>query len=523
MIATESAAADPRWSTTCSTSRGSRPAQLEPRRDWCSVEELIEAAIASSVAAGRASSVSVEPRPAAGRGRLAQIERALANLLENAIRYAGGDPVTVARASARAAVAIRVADRGPGHPARELERIFEPFHTRGRATGTGSGLGLAIARGLRRGQRRPPPRRVAARARARRFAIELPLAAGGQGARSRAGRRAVSARTRVLVCDDESQILRALRVILARRRLRGGRRRRPPREALDPAAVRPPDAAIIDLVLPDGDGVEVTPLDPRVERRCRSSSSRRSATRREGARARRRRRRLRDQAVRPATSSSPGCTPRCAARGPPSRRARDRRRRARDRPRRAHASRRDGEEIHLTPTEFDLLRVLIAQPRPPDHAPRAAARGLGARLRRTTPRCCASTSPTCAARSSREPGSPRLIRTDPGVGYRFALGLAPASRASLYSGARDLRAALDAIGRRLIERACHAYTRAVRRRYPPPGLRPRPRHRRRSRGRRELPCEPPARDRAERESVSSARPRRHDLAAEACVRSRDAR
>ena len=38
------------------------------------------------------------------------------------------------------------------------------------------------------------------------------------------------------------------------------------REALDAVAVRPPDAAIVDLVLPDGDGVKVTTLDPRMER-----------------------------------------------------------------------------------------------------------------------------------------------------------------------------------------------------------------------------------------------------------------
>ena len=60
----------------------------------------------------------------------------------------------------------------------------------------------------------------------------------------------------MLVCDDEPQILRALKVMLRDAGLRGrcgGDRRAGAR----PAAVRPPDAAIIDLVLPDGDGVEV--------------------------------------------------------------------------------------------------------------------------------------------------------------------------------------------------------------------------------------------------------------------------
>jgi two-component system, OmpR family, KDP operon response regulator KdpE len=61
---------------------------------------------------------------------------------------------------------------------------------------------------------------------------------------------------RVLVCDDETQILRALRVILRD----AGFEALPAStadEALDVAAVQRPDAAIIDLLLPDGDGVEV--------------------------------------------------------------------------------------------------------------------------------------------------------------------------------------------------------------------------------------------------------------------------
>jgi len=60
----------------------------------------------------------------------------------------------------------------------------------------------------------------------------------------------------VLVCDDERQILRALRVILRD----AGYRALPAetmQEALDQAAVGRPVAAIIDLLLPDGDGVQL--------------------------------------------------------------------------------------------------------------------------------------------------------------------------------------------------------------------------------------------------------------------------
>ena len=63
-------------------------------------------------------------------------------------------------------------------------------------------------------------------------------------------------RPKVLVCDDETQILRALRVILRD----AGFEALPAstgEEALDIAAVSSPDAAILDLVLPDIDGVEL--------------------------------------------------------------------------------------------------------------------------------------------------------------------------------------------------------------------------------------------------------------------------
>ena len=61
---------------------------------------------------------------------------------------------------------------------------------------------------------------------------------------------------RILVCDDEPQILRALRVILRDAGFEVDAAETAA-EALDKAAVRPPHAAIIDLVLPDGDGIEV--------------------------------------------------------------------------------------------------------------------------------------------------------------------------------------------------------------------------------------------------------------------------
>ena len=76
----------------------------------------------------------------------AQLERALANLVENAVRHGGSEPVRIAAQRIGPAIAIRVTDHGPGISRAELERVFEPFHSAGEHGGTG--LGLAIARGF---------------------------------------------------------------------------------------------------------------------------------------------------------------------------------------------------------------------------------------------------------------------------------------------------------------------------------------------------------------------------------------
>ncbi len=79
-----------------------------------------------------------------------QVQRALANVLENALRVSPSDePVNVRLTATRQDVLVRVTDRGPGIPEEEWERIFEPFHRiAGRPDQPGAGLGLAIARGF---------------------------------------------------------------------------------------------------------------------------------------------------------------------------------------------------------------------------------------------------------------------------------------------------------------------------------------------------------------------------------------
>jgi two-component system KDP operon response regulator KdpE len=61
---------------------------------------------------------------------------------------------------------------------------------------------------------------------------------------------------RVLVVDDEPQIIRGLKVILANAGYRV-EEATTKKEALDSVSIRPPDAIVLDLVLPDGSGIEV--------------------------------------------------------------------------------------------------------------------------------------------------------------------------------------------------------------------------------------------------------------------------
>jgi two-component system sensor histidine kinase KdpD len=79
-----------------------------------------------------------------------QIDQVLSNLLENSVRYSPpGGEIVVSAAPWRGSVQVRVADQGPGIPAPERERVFEPFFRGDGGSGrTGSGLGLAIARAV---------------------------------------------------------------------------------------------------------------------------------------------------------------------------------------------------------------------------------------------------------------------------------------------------------------------------------------------------------------------------------------
>lgn len=221
--------------------------------------------------------------------------------------------------------------------------------------------------------------------------------------------------TRVLVCDDEPQILRALEVILCE----AGYSAVPAptgEQALSLAAVHPPAAAILDLMLPDIDGIEIT---ERLREWSEMPIIVLSAVGEEEAKVRALAAGADDYVTKPF--------------GPPELVARLGAVLRRAKPEaaepvivadgleidlRARLVRRQGEPVHLTPTEFDLLRVLaqnrgrlmthrklLAEVWGPEYVDDVQVLRVHlANLRRKI----------------EPPDGPRYIRTDPGVGYRFA-------------------------------------------------------------------------------------------------------
>ena len=226
----------------------------------------------------------------------------------------------------------------------------------------------------------------------------------------------MSDRPRVLVCDDEGHIVRALKIVLRE----AGFDALPAEtagDALQVATLQRPDAAILDLVLPDGDGVEVCrairewsemPIlvlsavgDEDHQVRALEAGADDYVTKPFSPRelVARLRAILRRAAPAPGEPviSADGLEVDLSAR----------------------IVRLDGAEVHLTPTEFDLLRALVRnrgrllthrallqEVWGPGYADDVATlRTNIARLRR---------------KIEPEDDGPRYIRTDPGVGYRFA-------------------------------------------------------------------------------------------------------
>jgi two-component system, OmpR family, sensor histidine kinase KdpD len=123
--------------------------KAEPHREPVELGDLLAAARESIGPYGEHVRLALDDDLPALRVDPTQLERAFANLLENAVVHGEGEPVLVRSRLVGPRLVVRVVDRGPGIPDNLRERIFEPFYRAPGATpGSGSGLGLAIARGF---------------------------------------------------------------------------------------------------------------------------------------------------------------------------------------------------------------------------------------------------------------------------------------------------------------------------------------------------------------------------------------
>ena len=120
----------------------------DPHADWCSVEEVLREAVASAGVPADRVKLAIDRDLPLILADAAQLERAFANLLENALRHSGDQVVSVRARASGGRVLVRVVDRGPGISRADQERIFEPFFRAGDGRTGGSGLGLAIVKGF---------------------------------------------------------------------------------------------------------------------------------------------------------------------------------------------------------------------------------------------------------------------------------------------------------------------------------------------------------------------------------------
>lgn len=113
------------------------------REDQVDVAQFVAATVAAHLPVA---TLELPGHPVIVSTERRRLDRILGNLLDNARQHAAGSAVVVRLAESGQTVDLVVADRGPGIPDAELERIFERFTTADPSRHGGSGLGLAIAR-----------------------------------------------------------------------------------------------------------------------------------------------------------------------------------------------------------------------------------------------------------------------------------------------------------------------------------------------------------------------------------------
>ncbi|MGW5386706.1 ATP-binding protein [Nocardia sp. NPDC003963] len=128
---------------------------VRPRLRPVYLDEVVHRALVSvgvsprGARRGALERVTVAVGPTAVRADPDLLERVLANLVDNALRYGAESPVKVDATTVDGQVVVRVVDHGPGLPGTDPERVFDQFQQLGdRDNTSGLGLGLSVVRGF---------------------------------------------------------------------------------------------------------------------------------------------------------------------------------------------------------------------------------------------------------------------------------------------------------------------------------------------------------------------------------------
>ena len=238
--------------------------RLELRKRQVALTEVVDSALEAVEAAMRSAGHRVRINLPASPVRLhvdpLRISQVLVNLLGNAAKYTlpPGDialDVSVGPDDVR----LAVSDNGVGIAAERMEHMFELYTQGPQAAHTlndGLGVGLSLVRtivslhgGTVEGLSDGPGR-------GSRFVVRLPIVPGAAPPLPAPTREANAARHDILVADDNEDAAWALSQLL----VRAGHRTRQAHsgsEALATAIANPPDVAVLDIGMPDMDGVEV--------------------------------------------------------------------------------------------------------------------------------------------------------------------------------------------------------------------------------------------------------------------------
>ena len=338
-------------------------------------------------------------------------------------------------------VEMRVIDHGPGIPDDQRDQVFLPFQRLGdRDNATGVGLGLALSRGLAEAmggtltpettpgggltmtltlpaaaRRRPPSPDWPSRSAADRAIVDA--------CRRRHRDLTERAVTRILVVDDEPQILRALRINLRARQYDvdiaadGAAALRSRRRASRPTWSCSTSACPTWTASRSSAGCAAGPPMPIIVLSGRAGSARQGRTPSTPA----------PTTTSPSRSASTSCSPASA----PSPAAAARRRRPADGPRSAGTPstsptapsrrRRRTRGAALTPTEWQLLGDPGPQPRQAGQPAPAAARGLGTAATSDETHYLRQYMAQLRRKLEDDPAHPRHLLTEPGMGYRFQI------------------------------------------------------------------------------------------------------